>query len=473
MGSASEEQLWVICPVCYKANHAGTRFCQHCWGAVIHPEIPVTSEEVKEATRRREAYLKRRKIIKIASVGIGSLAVLFFIYLILYFTTDTVSRPPQEVNSNSLPGEWAMFQHDLGHSGSADSAAFLPKGTSKWVFSTDAPIHSSPAVADGTVYVGSQDYKLYALNADTGAKNWEYMTGSWVESSPAVVDGKVYFGSNDSLLYVLDAQSGEKIWDFKTRFPVRAAPAIAGGTVYFGSDDYYLYAVDEATGKKLWTFNTGSPAGSSPTVSNGIVYVGSADGYSYALNTVNGQRRLRFRSHYPVYTAPAVSDGTVYVVTAKGLLYAFDGNARTRLQEHEFRPMWMQLWLMGIPGVSSPPIQTGFLWSLKIGEAATSSPAVIGNTLYVGSDNKLVAIDLQSHEKRWEFETGGTIMSSPAVAGSAVFVGSGDGRLYAIDAASGEKLWDFPTGEKITSSPAVVNGIIYVGSHDGNLYAIE
>ncbi len=126
-----------------------------------------------------------------------------------------------------------------------------------------------------------------------------------------------------------------------------------------------------------------------------------------------------------------------------------------------------------MPGIPKPPLQSGFLWLLKLGRTATSSPVVVGDTLYIGADNKLFAIDLQSQQIRWEFVTKGVIRSSPALAGSAVFVGSEDGRLYAVDAASGEKLWDLPTGDKITSSPAVANGIVYIASHDGNLYAIE
>ncbi|MBI2250314.1 MAG: PQQ-like beta-propeller repeat protein, partial [Brevundimonas diminuta] len=65
-------------------------------------------------------------------------------------------------------------------------------------------ITSSPAVgADGTVYVGSWNNNLYALNPD-GSTKWSYPTGGSVESSPAIAaDGTVYVGSNDGKLYAL------------------------------------------------------------------------------------------------------------------------------------------------------------------------------------------------------------------------------------------------------------------------------
>ena len=474
MDSASEIELWVICPVCHKGNPAGTKFCQHCWGAIIHPDIPITAEVLKEVTRRREAYLKRKKVIKVLALSLTFIIVpAAIVCSSLYYSTDIIVKPSRDINSNSLTGEWAMFRHDLGHSGSAESTGVLPQGTAKWIFSTGAAVHSSPAVADGTVYVGSQDFNLYALDVDTGAKRWEYKTGSWVESSPAIVNGVAYFGSNDGRLYALDTQSGEKIWDFKTEYPVRSSPAITGNIVYFGGDDYFIYALDKTDGEKLWDYDVKSPAISSLVASSGIVYSGSGGGYSYALNALNGQRRLRFKSHYSIHSSPVISDGIVYFATTNGWLYAVDGNARTWLREHEIKPLWVQLWAVGMPGVPKPPPQSGLLWTLRLGGATSSSPVVVGNTLYIGVENKLLAIDLQNQQTRWEFVTEGTVRSSPAVTDSAVFVGSEDGRLYAVDATTGEKLWDFLTGAKITSSPAVVNGIIYIGSHDGNLYAIE
>ena len=63
-------------------------------------------------------------------------------------------------------------------------------------------IWSSPAVANGVVYVDSNDGNVYALNAKTGAKLWSYTTGGPVSySSPVVVNGVVYVGSEDGKVY--------------------------------------------------------------------------------------------------------------------------------------------------------------------------------------------------------------------------------------------------------------------------------
>jgi outer membrane protein assembly factor BamB len=62
-------------------------------------------------------------------------------------------------------------------------------------------VTSSPAVANGVVYVGSYDGNVYALNASTGSKLWSFATGNLVDSSPAVANGVVYVGSYDHNVY--------------------------------------------------------------------------------------------------------------------------------------------------------------------------------------------------------------------------------------------------------------------------------
>jgi hypothetical protein len=61
-----------------------------------------------------------------------------------------------------------------------------------WSYTTGGPIWgSSPAVANGVVYVGSENRNLYALDEMTGVKKWSYKTGGNIISSPAVANGVV------------------------------------------------------------------------------------------------------------------------------------------------------------------------------------------------------------------------------------------------------------------------------------------
>lgn len=120
-----------------------------------------------------------------------------------------------------------------------------------------------------------------------------------------------------------------------------------------------------------------------------------------------------------------------------------------------------------------------------------SSPAVADGHVYVGTGaagstgdaGHLYALDAAKGTERWRFVAGEKILSSPAIAGETLYVGSADSHLYALDATTGEKGWEFDTGgdapifDGVDSSPAVVDGTVYVASTTsnsiGHVFAIE
>ena len=183
-----------------------------------------------------------------------------------------------------------MFRGDASHSGiyATDRAPALDRLL--WKFKTGAKVLSSPAVVDGTVYVGSADRIVYALNAANGSVRWQYKTRGAVNSSPAVSAGVVYVMSADGNLYALDATEGKLKWQFATagerRFTAPgihgasprtelmpdpfdvflSSPAVVAGTVYFGSGDHHVYALDAASGTLRWKFETGDVVHASPAV---------------------------------------------------------------------------------------------------------------------------------------------------------------------------------------------------------------
>jgi outer membrane protein assembly factor BamB len=232
-----------------------------------------------------------------------------------------------------------------------------------------------------------------------------------------------------------------------------------------------VYALAVTDGRVRWRYKTAGPVYSSPAVSDGILYVGTVSRFFYALHAKSGRMRLQFKPFFPVYSSPAVSGGTVYFCHYEGILYAVHGAATNRPIEHRVAPYLLQLWIFGL--APRPKPQSGYLWRKDIGHRAFSSPVVTADALFVGADDRLVAVDLASHEILWEVQTSGAVESSPAVSGTTVYFGSEDGHLYAVDAETGMERWSYLTGGKITSSPAVADGTVYVGSHDGNVYAIR
>ena len=81
---------------------------------------------------------------------------------------------------------------------------------------------------------------VHGLNA-AGNGVWTVTTQARVESSPAIAGGRVFVGSNDGRFYVLNLATGAKLWEFTAGAPLSASPAIAGGRIVIGSQDGRLY----------------------------------------------------------------------------------------------------------------------------------------------------------------------------------------------------------------------------------------
>jgi serine/threonine-protein kinase len=329
-------------------------------------------------------------------------------------------------------------------------------GTLLWEFKTGGEVFSSPSIgANGTVYFGSYDQYVYALDGKSGAKKWEFKTKGPVRASPAIgPDGTVYIGSRDRKVYALDGKTGAKKWEFETGGEVLSSSAIGSdGTVYFGSEDKKIYALDGVTGIKKWEFETSRAVTPSPAIgSDGTIYFGigsNREGKVYALDGKTGAKKWEFETGKWMFAPPAIgADGTVYIGAGDKKVYALDGKTAARK------------------------------WEFITKHEVNTSPAIgADGTIYVGSDDfKVYALDEKNGTKKWEFETKAGIRSSPAIGNDGtVYFGSTnpDNKVYALDGASGAKKWEFETGDRVDSSPTIgTDGTVYVGSRDGKVYAL-
>ncbi len=258
---------------------------------------------------------------------------------------------------------WPMFHHDFNHTGRSPYLG-AQTGVEKWNFATGKWIFwSSPAIdSDGTIYVGSRDHKLYAINPN-GTEKWSFNTDHDIYSSPAICsDGTIYMGSRIGNLYVINPDGTGK-WSFEVGETFSSPTIDLDGTIYIGSADNKLYAINP-DGTEKWNFTTGSDVPSSPSIgADGTIYVGSQDNKLYAVNP-DGTEKWSFATGNTVFSSPAIgSDGTIYVGSHGGNLYAINPD-----------------------GIEK--------WSFTTGDIILSSPAISPDgTIYVGSkDHNLYAI---------------------------------------------------------------------------------
>jgi eukaryotic-like serine/threonine-protein kinase len=420
---------------------------------------------------------------------------------------------------SSVFAQDAMFRGNPQHTGVYPSPD-IPQFTKiKWQFHANGQILSSPAVSGDTLYVGSSDHQLYALDATSGTLKWKFKTGGRITSSPAVSGGVVYFGSYDSTFYAVDAASGQLKWKFKTAGEHRytathlhgsepaaeampdpfdfylSSPVVSGGAVYFGSGDNNIYSLDAASGSLKWKFKTGDVVHASPAISDGILFVGSWDSLFYALDAATGKEMWRFKTgedpqihnQVGIQSSPAVSGGIVYFGCRDSKFYAVDAARGKQIWSFSNKGSWV---------IASPAVLDGKVYfatsdsglfhalDAKSGVPVFSldnkhwpmfsSPAISGDTLYIGSnEGKLLAVNLKTQKFAWTFDTEGSKKNSATYTkpdGSpnyeAAFVD-----FFYDDMVSGvQKMMQVGT---ILSSPTIANATIYVGSTDGNIYALQ
>jgi outer membrane protein assembly factor BamB len=412
----------------------------------------------------------------------------------------------------------STFHADAARTGVYAGTGPTREPGAKWTFKTAGAIVTSPAIANGVVYIASLSGHLHAIEAATGKELWNFKSRMSIASSPAVADGTVYFVSSAGSLAAIDAANGQPKWvyavEYERKFEAQglhgyppakqtipdawdvfvSSPAVANGRVYFGSGDGNVYAVD-TRGVLQWKFATGDVVHASPAVVGNTVYVGSWDGNFYAIDAESGQQRWVFEAgrdptmHNQVgfQSSAAVVDGTVYVGCRDAHVYALDAATGRKRWDYPTSKSWVN-----------------------------GTPAVRNGVVYVGTSDssRFMAIDARTGRLKWNFDAKAYVFSSAALAGDVAYFGSHNGRLYAVDTKTGQSVWTFRTqgatkdpmkivnedgslnrdsfapvfgdfqdmyidfyryvsAGAIMGSPAVVDGVLYVGSMDGNLYALE
>ncbi len=147
---------------------------------------------------------------------------------------------------------------------------------------------SSPVVVDKVVFIGSS-----ALNANNGDIIWNTNVGNVAWSTPAVANGIVYIGSFEGM-HALNALTGARIWDYYGE-DFHGTYTVADNVVYASSSWANIYAFDATNGAKLWNYSfwDGSHMGPSLIVmrdDNLYVTYRWSPAELFALNAKNGDR---------------------------------------------------------------------------------------------------------------------------------------------------------------------------------------
>ncbi len=196
-----------------------------------------------------------------------------------------------------------------------------PRGQDSFI----GAIVGSPLVVEDTLYVGSSDGKVYALDAVYGDKRWEFDTGGKIWTSPAVKNGVLYIGNYNDKLYALSNQDGSIVWERQLPASLASSPVVSEDTVFFGTFDRYLFAVDSRNGSDRWRFPRDNPADNwfwaTPVVKDNVVYAGCLDHSIYALEANTGRLLWQFVADSPIVSTPVLLDSLLVAISESGEMY--------------------------------------------------------------------------------------------------------------------------------------------------------
>ncbi len=344
---------------------------------------------------------------------------------------------------------WGQFQQDSGHGGEAAASVQAPLRQS-WRATapgTGTGRGTSGAVIAGDLAIAVNRDHVFAVSLSTGSIEWQidraegsismpaiaasdapnsrdvlvYTEGNttptaavvavdvadqtelWRESLKAVSnsgvtisDGDVFLGDRSGNLYGFRLQDGSALWSpiGLAGGSIDAPPAASSSALVVTERNHdngsvKIDAVDPATGTGLWSYSAGVSAGTATVATlderNAVFGVGGEQRVRALALTSKGTATTAWSTHtrstFSPLASAAEADGKVFIVSttaSDAAVYALNASDGTKLWDFQFQ---------------EPAIET--------------SPIVIGNTVYLGTDDGLVAgIDIASGLLIWQAETG-------------------------------------------------------------------
>lgn len=348
----------------------------------------------------------------------------------------------------------------------------------EWKHATEGKIHSTPTIINGMLFIGSDDQKLYAINAETGEREWTYSTDYAVKCTPLVQGNSIYITSG-SALHRINKNNGSVIvvykpeaalngnpksfideWDYHT-----SSPFAFNDMIIFGDQWGNIQIFDTATNEGSVYFATegGHAIRTTINISDSIMYFGDWDGTAYALDMKSKKLKWEYKSFdekpydsFGAYvTQPIIYNGKLYMGARNYTFAVIDITSGSKVWDYT---------------------HAGGGW-------ITGTPLFVNDTMYLGgSDNKeMIAFNPETGDKHWVFNTKQNVFCEAAyINGKLLFVdgdsynhSSGTGFLYALDAKNGEIVNQIAMNTNIYSSPQIEGNKIFFGGYNNEVYGFN
>ncbi|UCG72853.1 MAG: PQQ-binding-like beta-propeller repeat protein [Chromatiales bacterium] len=444
----------------------------------------------------------------------------------------SLEQPPAQLGWG-IDENNSRFQSAASGGLTGDAASGL---TLKWAFAYPNSIQarSQPTVAGNSVFVGSQDGTVYALDHETGCVRWTYRASAEVRTPIVITDWsaddadarpQAFFGDILARAYALDARTGELLWvtkiDDHPNATITGAPVIADERlivpvssleVSVAADPAYacctfrgsVVALDTVSGRTLWKSYTIADAPADAGVTSAGTQILAPSGAPVWNSPLVDRKRGRvYAGTGENYSSPAggTSDAIIaFDLETGGIVWANQATSG-------------DAWNVGClsdyaPDPANCPEENGPDFDFAAGVMQVSLDD--GSDLLIAGQKSgdVMGIDPDSGETRWRTKVGrggvqGGVHFGMATDGERIYVPINDMAypedvtryqftteprpgLFALDPATGEELWAHPADNVcpegnsfcdpgISAAITAVPGAVVAGHMDGRvrIYATD
>jgi outer membrane protein assembly factor BamB len=282
------------------------------------------------------------------------------------------------------------------------------------------------AYDNGRVFATNGLGFVAALSEQNGGIIWRVQPGGPLRGAPTVANGAVYVISEDNQIYSLKEADGSTNWSEAASVEIAglfgaASPAVGQGTVVAGFSSGELNGYRYENGRQVWqdqlqrtsistSVSSLSDIDADPVIDSGQVFAIGAGGRMVALDIVSGQRMWELS--IAGISTPWVAGDWVFVVTSDDKLmciYRQNGHIR---------------WINQLPRFLKPKSESG--------DIEYSGPVLAGGRLILTtSTGQVIQFDPATGNYRTQFAVGARVSLPPVVANSTLFVYDDQGRLHA------------------------------------------
>jgi len=327
-----------------------------------------------------------------------------------------------------------------------------------------------PAVDDDAVYVAARDGEVAAFSIKKGKELWsidlsdhksnEFNRSARISGGIGLDFDTLYVGTENAQVFAIDKEKGEIKWVSEVNGEVIAQPVYDSGLVVIHTSRGDLIALDGDTGEQRWALPNAQPrltlrSSATPSIAQGGVIYGRADGYVSAALLETGQPlwQLPAARAYGATELDRIADADMKPVIVNGTVYAlaYNGNlVAIDLLKGE------QLWAKPYSGYNDI--------------------SVAGRDIYLTDYRGYVfSINRNNGEQNWSNkQLAYRNLTGVTIANDFIVVGDAEGYLHWIDRETGQ----FVAQQELDSDglyiePVATSTHLYLQTRSGDLIAIE